>query len=222
MKIRIAQLMAAAATSFLLGQANADVVWTGAVDSDLTNDGNYDFTSSGLATVAGITSGTLAENLVYNSSGTMPIQGDLANQPTWGVAVGNTITFDGVTVDNGSGNDGWGFGEIFVINGASVTTFYMESQITVDSTSSVNLEGAGAPLPKLSTTLNLAPGAQVTLFSMDKFTLHASQIFVNGTSYADDNTVLSFNGLTATAVPEPGSLALLGLSGLLIARRRRD
>lgn len=34
-------------------------------------------------------------------------------------------------------------------------------------------------------------------------------------------TLVDNIGITATAVPEPGSLALLGLGGLLIARRRR-
>lgn len=35
-------------------------------------------------------------------------------------------------------------------------------------------------------------------------------------------TLVDNIGITATAVPEPGSLALMGLGGLLIARRRRD
>lgn len=39
---------------------------------------------------------------------------------------------------------------------------------------------------------------------------------------AQNSVNINYDNVTITAVPEPGSLALLGLGGLLIARRRRD
>lgn len=47
-----------------------------------------------------------------------------------------------------------------------------------------------------------------------------NNVAIDGTSFAN-NFVVTNNGQTLALVPEPGSLALLGLGGLLIARRRR-
>ncbi|MBX2850623.1 MAG: PEP-CTERM sorting domain-containing protein [Phycisphaeraceae bacterium] len=46
------------------------------------------------------------------------------------------------------------------------------------------------------------------------------RLSVTTTSHGTSNRTMNYN-VVGTAVPEPGSLALLGLGGLLIARRRR-
>ena len=51
---------------------SADVFWTGAFDSDIQNDSNYDFTGSALSTISGIEGSNLLDNLVFNNSGTAP------------------------------------------------------------------------------------------------------------------------------------------------------
>ena len=125
------------------------------------------------------------------------------------------------TIDN-SGNDGFGGGTVNVINGGSFTSFFTAIDVNIDSTSSITLLGAGDPLPTTS-TITLAAGAQLTLASVAEFTEQGAQIFVNGVSFAADNSILSFAGATATAVPEPGVFALLagGLSLAWVALRRR-
>ncbi len=207
----------AAATTAL---TQAAITWTGAVDSDLTNDGNWDFSGSGLASVAGIDSGTVADDLVIGNAGTSPVFGDLTGQPTWGTTAAFGITLDNATIDNGSGNDGFGFGTISLTNGSSLTTFFVDGTLNVDATSSVNLEGAGDPIPG-ATAVNLAVGATITLSSVAEYTEQGSQIFVNGVNYATDSSILDFSGTTATAVPEPSSSALLGLGALALILRRR-
>lgn len=200
--------------------ASAVIVWTGAVDSDLTNDGNWDFSGSALATVAGITSATLADDLQFSGTPTnAPTLGELGGQPTWGVTAGNTITFDGVAMSN-SGNDGLGLGIINVTNGGSFTSFFANATVNVDASSSITLQGAGDPIPGVA-TINLTPGAQLTMASVAEFTEQGGQILVNGVDFNTDNSILSFSGTTATAVPEPTSTALLGLGGLAMIFRRR-
>jgi len=193
--------------------ASAVITWTGAVDGDISNDGNWD------SSVAGILDATLNDSLVFNSTGSAPVLGEQAGQPTWGVTAANSITFDGVSMTN-TGNDGLGLGTIAVINGGGFASFFAFGTINVDATSSVILQGGGDPLPG-STAINLTPGATLTLASVAEFTEQGGQIFVNGVDYNTDNSILSFSGTTATAVPEPSSSALLGLGGLALILRRR-
>ena len=215
MKIKQTALSAAFLAALSL-PASAVITWTGAVDGDISNDGNWD------ASVVGITNATLNDSLIFNTSGSAPVLGEQAAQPTWGVTAANTITFDGVSMTN-SGNDGIGTGIINIINGGGATAFFAFGTITVDATSSMNLQGGGDPLPGAA-VLNLAPGATLTMASVAEFTEQGAQIFVNGVDFATDTSILSFSGTTATAVapvPEPSSAALLGLGGLALIMRRR-
>lgn len=69
----------------------------------------------------------------------------------------------------------------------------------------------------LSTDLNQTG----SLTNIDYATF-ASGVGLYTTFQGAQNSTLDMGQMTLTAIPEPGSLALLGLGGLLIARRRRD
>jgi len=174
----------------------ATLEWTGAVNSNITNDGNWSGGSS-----VGILDATLAHDLVFVNAGVAPVGPERTLQPSWGVSGANSITVDGVFLDT-AGNDGISAGTIHILHGGSARIFFMKSTIHVDATSSLNLLGGGDPLPSGS-VLNLAPGAQLAMASLGEFTEQGAQIFVDGTSYAADDTILSFSGNTATAVGVP-------------------
>lgn len=148
------------------------------------------------------------------------------------ISAKNVRNFNSFTVDDGtftaagalSGQSVAITSGISILNGSSFTVgnigLIYDEVITVDSTSSLSVTTTTAT-PFAS--VDLALGAQLTLSSEAYFTTHGSRILVNGVSYADDSSILSFSGTTATAVlvPEPSSTALLGLSGLALIMRRR-
>ncbi|WP_372806553.1 endonuclease/exonuclease/phosphatase family protein, partial [Pontiella sp.] len=89
---------------------------------------------------------------------------------------------------------------ISISNGGSVTAanfgLIYDEAITVDGSSSLTVTTAStAPFA----SVELEVGAKLTLSSRDYFTTYAANIFVNGVSYADDNSILSFVGDTSTA-----------------------
>ncbi|BDS08771.1 hypothetical protein NT6N_38110 [Oceaniferula spumae] len=115
--------------------------------------------------------------------------------------------------------------EIYLTNGSSWESTFITNNTTlfVDGTSTMELFGSGDPINSQTnpTSVHLAYGAKLTLSSLAEFTQQGNEIFVNGVSFNSDNSVLSFNGTTATAVPEASSAALIGLAGLALILRRR-
>ncbi len=78
--------------------------------------------------------------------------------------------------------------------------FILKAVVSVDGTSSLTLNGTGIPIN--ASEVHLAFGAQLALHSLAEFTEQGAKIFVDGVSFADDPTLLSFSGtdpVTGTA-----------------------
>lgn len=117
---------------------------------------------------------------------------------------GSLTSFEGVNADLGGTLTQVSTGLNTAINLGTTQTFTLV--VATDGSGSATLD---------STTVNFAAGTFSALYTNsldDEFYFAA---------YSQGNAGLSLDSVTITAVPEPGSLALLGLGGLLIARRRR-
>lgn len=95
-------------------------------------------------------------------------------------------------------------------------------EINVDSTSSLTLRGAGASINSLAerSIVNLAPNAQLTLSSFEKFSEQGDDIYLNGVSFSQNPAILKFNGSTGTAIPET-SFILFGAIPIILLLGKR-
>jgi endonuclease/exonuclease/phosphatase family metal-dependent hydrolase len=108
---------------------------------------------------------------------------------------GGTVELSGDFTSGGTGyTDGFS-----ISNGGSVTANRIETDydetITVDSTSSLTLTTTEIPFARV----DLEVGAKLTLSSRAYFTTYGSRIYVDGVSYAEDSSILSFAGDTSAA-----------------------
>jgi hypothetical protein len=142
-------------------------------------------------------------------------------------SVGRIANFNMIALDNGTLK----VVNVIAVAGAKAETITVENwslltatslnsnfSVSVDGTSAMSLTHASAPFG----SIDLALGGELTLASAGLFTTKAANIFVNGISYADDNSILSIRGNTATAIPEPAVITLIAMmgGGLLFIRRR--
>lgn len=195
MKIQMATLVAAVAFT---GVASADVIIdTSAVDNQ-----------ANLSSAAGqtFTTGTLTDTTL----GTVEVFGPLAVGGTDPVTYGLSFHLD-TDQDHTTWGHGASLGEVAAqtntANGSVVFDFSGAGITLLDNTVYAIrfTDGAGTEVPArfgLNSTTNPS-GA--TLFNA------GATVFSDGFDAA----------IQINSVPEPGSLALLGLGGLLIARRRR-
>ena len=207
--------------------SQAAIVWTGsAATDDFYDAGNWDFSGSASSAVASPTDDG------------MTITGATINEPSAAfstIEVGDGLS---VTLDSTSfiftNNNGFGgvndvadvISTVSLLNGSSLSAQFASVgiDITVDSTSILAFRGGGDPINSQTekTTIKLSPGAQLTLPSVAEFTEQGADIEVNGVTFASDNSILSFSGNTANAVPEPTSALLTLLGGLAFFIRRRN
>ena len=208
--------------------SHASVVWTGATNNDFYNDANWDFSGAVNGTTAINPSTDINEDLVISGAAGLTGGGRLDLGAGYSITLTNssfapTSGVNGVVDGNPSNS------VLNVLGGSAMTSTWLTEGMTlnVDGTSAYTLRGAGDPINSQSekTTINLTPGAQLTLASVAEFTEQGADIMVNGVSFATDNSILTFSGNTATAVgtaiPEPSGIALIGLAGLAMMLRRR-
>jgi hypothetical protein len=96
-------------------------------------------------------------------------------------------------------------------------------EINVDSTSSLTLRGAGDSVNSQieRSIVNLSPNAQLTLNSLEEFSEQGNDIYLNGVSFAQNPSILKFNGNTGTAIPEAHLILLSAVSTILLLSQRR-
>ncbi|MGI9241033.1 MAG: PEP-CTERM sorting domain-containing protein [Verrucomicrobiales bacterium] len=207
-----------------LCSTKAAVVWTGGTSTDPFEDSNWDF--SGSAETA-VDSNVSIEDDITITNGNIEIP-NLAGQVRLQIGNGFTMTLDnsilGVVAGGNDGVGGQPSGTgvtVNVTNGSQLNPFFVVNAVTVnvDASSSASFGGGGTPIN--ISTVNLTPGSSLTLASLAEFTEQGAKIFVNGVSFSEDTSILSFSGNTGTAIPEPTGLALLGLAGLACCLRRR-
>ncbi|MDB4143594.1 PEP-CTERM sorting domain-containing protein [Akkermansiaceae bacterium] len=206
--------------------SQAAVVWTGgAATDDFYDAANWDFSASSSTVVTSPTDDDIT------------ITGATINEPSAAFSnlpIGDTlsVTLDGTSFTFTNSNGFTGVNDagdvtstVNMLGGSSMSAQFASVGITVnvDGTSSLTFRGGGDAINSQTekTTINLSLGAQLTLPTVAEFTEQGADIVVNGVSFADDTSILSFSGNTATAVPEPTSALLSSLAALGLLRRRR-
>ena len=212
----------------IVSESSADVVWTGAFDSGIQNDANYDFSGSALSTIAGIQGSTVGDNIIYTNMGAAPELPNTGGQLNFGTS-GFELVFDNVVAGFAPGsNKGWRGGTLSLLNAAQTTSFFISgSTASIDATSSMTLLGAGNPVNM--STIDMAFGAVVTFTNKNPSAFnndHIADFTVNGAPLVDGvNATVVSDGAAGTivtaVVPEPASFCVLALAGICLVIRRR-
>ena len=180
---------------------------------------------SGASTYSGGTTINAGTLLVNNTTGSGTGAGDVS---VTGGTLGGTGTIGGnVSVSSGA----------FLAPGASVGTLSVGGNVQINGTLKIELDGTGAgSADKLAVTGGLDISNATVDFNELVAVDDAAYIFatygsLNGTQFANVlnkptgyDIVYNYNGnQIALVIPEPASLSLLGLGGLLmLVRRRRE
>ncbi|MEM6506673.1 MAG: PEP-CTERM sorting domain-containing protein [Planctomycetota bacterium] len=224
---KTSQLLSAAFALCLAGGANAALVWTGSADGgSLFNEGNFVDTDTGTAPGAG----TVDQNVaVPGFTGGIVIDAGavqyVAGEP--GFFGGGTFNFGsndllvaGLKLGSFSTFGAEGTGTVTIGDGGTVDLQFINTAITVLDGGTLTLRGGNDPLPGGSVELQF--GGTVNFTNEDVAAFNAEHLS-DFTAVGGTLQVVSDggSGSIVTVVPEPGSLALLGLGGLMIVRRRR-
>lgn len=214
----------------------ADIIWVGgAATDDFYDDANWDFTGSASATMASPTDDIAS------------ISGATINEPSGAftnieIGDGLSVSLDSTsfTFTNNNGftgeDDASDVASLVNLNNASFLNLQFISigtVVNVDGTSHLQVRGGGDGINSQTETSQvfLAQGGMLTMTSVAEFGEQGNEIFASNSSglvvsYNSDNSILSFSGTEATAVfaavPEPSSVLVLGLIGIVagFARRR--
>lgn len=224
----------AAGNTYATGGSLADTSW---IDLTLTNTGGSDnddwiLRSGGAtATSAGFSqhNGSDVIQAVVSSTGGL---GEITTEIT-GLADGTYNVWVFFWEQSTSGTQNWVI-DAGLTSGA--LTAYSAPIGAVGGTDSSSAVDAGTltftNAPSVAGAETLVGGVGTGTFNQRMFGVNLGQVVVSGGSdinvYVDKLTGLAgnnrtiYDGVGYELVPEPGSMALLGLGGLLLARRRRN
>ena len=222
-------------TAFLaatLCSSLAAITWTGATSADPFDNSNWDFSGSGVASVA---SNVSVADDINITDGTVEIP-NLGGQVRLQIGDGFTMTLDNSTLGLvAGGNDGTGGGPgsagvtINLTNGSELRTFFIVNNVSlnIDATSTAIFGGGGNPVN--ISTVDLTNGSTLGFLAETpgQFTAeHLSKVTVNGAPAVEGVNIQidPFNGAAGsliTVIPEPSSSLLAGLAGFALVLRRR-
>ncbi len=254
MKLKPLCLLLLCGASLSLNQAQATITWTGSVNNDFWNAGNW---SGGVPTFGG----TTTDNILISGAVGPVVNSTSTSQLT--IADGFNITIINSTLNflTGFGAQGiqglsGGSVNLLDIQNSTVSSAFIAAGITADLTSlsSLRLAGANRSINSLVETsrVNLGNGSSITYtagntdaglsqpqsifrtatgmdYKTDTLTAPLTDFVLTGAdatpfSVAGGGDGVNQGSFTITAVPEPTSMALvgLGLASAAIARRRNS
>lgn len=202
------RLLSLALFGLLAGPAHADIFWTGATDSDIFEDGNWDL--SGSSVIAVDANVTINDN-VWIVDAPVPVEfAELPGQVRFQVGDGFTLTITNSLILT-QGNDGFGgepgtlVGPLLVINGgADLGTFFIANRVhlELEHPSSCKLGGGATPIN--GATVNLTLDARLTFQNetVADFTAeHLNKVTVdNLPAVIGGNITVTASGLTGCVV----------------------
>lgn len=228
-------LLAAVAVAALAGSAHADLLayWNFNVSTAGTGGalGTLD-TWNGSGFPADVGSGLLTSNITRNTNpvtndGTLgTFGGDLLNS-LFGDATGGALAVQGgaSTINNGN----WfqfevpttGYEDIILTYATRGTGTGFNSHDVSYSVNGGGFVGLGAHAAQNTSTWVLHTTDLSAVAAADNVASLVIRITLNGATGATGNNRFDNVQINGTQIPTPGSLALLGLGGLVAARRRR-
>lgn len=212
-----------------LFNADDDNVWDGGVDLGATNNATIGVTNGTTLTIKGEVSGSAAGGLTKTGEGALILEGSSS------YSTGTTVSQGLLLVENTTGS-GTGTGDVSVLSGAAIGG---------DGTIAGSLDLASGAKFEFTLNRTLKVSGDITFggFSINDVVVSDWGSVANGTytliggtgtfdySNVDFGTTLDLGGgriaglqqgsLQLNVVPEPGTLWLLGLSGLGMALMRR-
>lgn len=236
------------AFSLSAGLGNAALVWTGAADgASLFNEGNWQDDNSAVPAADTINPGSAVTAATGGSISIAGGTGTPDNFQSGNFVLGADVNLEvgggkalGSPTNGVVGSTSGSTSPFLNINTGSTVAVQFLTGLTAQLSDASTLTLGGGNNPLDSAAVNLTDTGSLLQFSNETFaafeTEHASKVTVSGAALnfgADpfavepgDNALASaFNGATGVqiqAVPEPSSVALLGLAGLALMSRRRS
>lgn len=224
---KTSHLFGAAIALCLAGSANAALVWTGAADgASLFNEGNFVDTDANTAPSSGTVDPNVAVpsftgGITIDNSASQYVSGEPGFFGGGSFDIGNNdLLVAGLTLASFDTSATVGTGSITIGDGGTINVQFINTAITVLDGGTLTLRGGNDPLP--GATVELQLGGTVNFTNEDIAAFNAEHLG-KFTPIGGTLEVISDGGSGSiiTVVPEPGSLALIGLGGLMSVRRRR-